>query len=97
MEMMQAAGVPAGIVATGEDLMEYDPQLQHRGFYRTLEHPEIGDGVYRGATPSFIFSKNPCELTRAPLMGENNDYILKDILGLSDEEIQALIDEEVLN
>ncbi|MBN1664183.1 MAG: CoA transferase [Deltaproteobacteria bacterium] len=97
MEMMQAGGVPAGIVSTGEDIMELDPQLRHRHFYRTLDHPEIGEGTYRGSTPSFIFSKCPCDVGRAPLMGEHNEYILKEILGMKDDEVQALIDAEVLN
>lgn len=96
MEMMQAAGVPAGIVSTGEDLMEHDPQLKHRRYFQRLEHPEIGEGSYRGITPSFIMSRCPTEIRRAPLMGEHNEYVLKTVLGMSDEEIDELIEEEVL-
>jgi len=97
MEMMQQAGVAAGIVSTGEDIMEHDPQLKHRNFYQRLQHPEIGEGEYRGVTPSFILSKCPWKINRAPLMGEHNEVVLKEILGMSDEEIQELIDTEVLN
>ena len=94
MSLMQAAGVAAGLVATGEDMMEYDPQLKHRGFFWELDHPEIGR--YRGVTPSFIMSKSPCEIRRAPLMGEHNEYVLKEILGMSDEEVDELIREGVV-
>jgi len=96
MEMMQAAGVAAGVLSTGEDMLEHDDQLKHRQYWQRLEHTEIGEGVYYGATPSFIMSKCPWEVTRAPLMGEHNEYVLKEILGKSDEEINELIREEVL-
>jgi benzylsuccinate CoA-transferase BbsF subunit len=94
MTVMQASGVAAGVVATGEDMMEKDPQLKHRHFFHELQHPEIGR--YRGTSPSFILSKNPCEITRAPLMGEHNEYALKELLGMSDKEISDLIKEGIL-
>ena len=78
-------------------MMEFDPQLKHRNYYWQLTHPEIGEGNYRGVTPSFIMSKCPCEITRAPLMGEHNEYVLKEILGMSDKEIEELIEMEVVN
>jgi len=96
MHMMQEAGVPAGIVATGEDVMEHDPQLKLRGFYKHLEHPEIGEGGFHALTPSFIMSKSPVEIKRSPLIGEHNEFILKKILGMRDDEIEELIMEEVL-
>ena len=96
MQMMQAAGVAAGIVATGEDCMEKDPQLRLRKFYQFLEHPEIGEGGYCGLTPSFIMSKCPVEMKRSPLMGEHNEVILKEMLGMTDDEIETLIVDEVL-
>ncbi|UCH42252.1 MAG: CoA transferase [Dehalococcoidales bacterium] len=94
MAMMQAAGVAAGVLQTGEDLMEKDPQMAHRHFYWELQHPEIGR--YRGVAPSFVFHEFPYELQRAPLMGEHNEYALKEFLGMSDEEIEELIREGVL-
>lgn len=94
MNLMQAAGVAAGIVAAGEDMMEYDPQLRYRHFFQELAHPEIGK--YHGVTPSFIMSKCPCEIRRSPLMGEHNEYVLKDILGMSDGEVDELIREGVV-
>jgi benzylsuccinate CoA-transferase BbsF subunit len=94
MSMMQAAGVAAGIVATGEDMMDRDPQLKHRRVFRELDHPEIGK--YHGVAPSFDLSKCPAEIERAPLMGEHNEYVLKDILGMSDEEVDELIRESII-
>jgi benzylsuccinate CoA-transferase BbsF subunit len=94
MSLMQSAGVAAGVVATGEDLMERDPQLRHRRLFRELDHPEIGK--YHGVTPAFAFSGYPAEIERAPLLGEHNEHVLKDILGMSDEEVDELVREEVI-
>jgi len=89
MSMMQAAGVAAGVLQTGEDLLEHDPQLKHRHFFWELDHPETGK--YRAPGPPFILSKCPYELRRAPLIGEHNEYVLKGLLGMPDEEIAELI------
>lgn len=94
MTLMQNAGVPAGVVETAEDLMEHDPQLKHRHFYWELDHPEVEK--YRSPGPSFTLSKTPCELRRAPLLGEHNEYVLKELLHMSDDEIAELVIEEVV-
>jgi benzylsuccinate CoA-transferase BbsF subunit len=95
MSRMQAVGVPAGIVQTGQDLLEHDPQLKFRHFFWELDHPEIGK--YRARGPSFLLSKSPYELRRAPLLGEYTEYGLKEILGMSDEEVAELAIEGVLD
>ena len=94
MTMMQAGGVAAGIVATAEDMLERDPQLRHRHFFHTVKHPEVGE--YRTTRPAFIMSRDPCEVARAPLLGEHNEYALKEVLGLSDDEIAELVIEGAL-
>jgi len=94
MHLMQAAGVAAGVVETVEDIIEHDPQLKHRHFHWRLAHPEMGNYIASG--PSFVLSKSPCELQRAPLLGEHNEYVLKDILGMSDDEIADLVIEGVV-
>jgi benzylsuccinate CoA-transferase BbsF subunit len=89
MNTLQKAGVPAGAVHNGEDLLA-DQQLNHRGTYVTLEHPEIGPHIYQ--PPPFRLSKTPHELTMpAPCLGQHNEYVLKEILSMSDEEIADLL------
>ncbi|MDE2988464.1 MAG: CoA transferase [Chloroflexota bacterium] len=84
MQQLQSAGVPAGVVQTPEDLRN-DPQLAHRGHFWMLDHPTMGHRAYDG--PSFRLSETPAELTKAaPLLGEDNEYVYKDIVGMSDEE-----------
>ncbi|UCH42250.1 MAG: CoA transferase [Dehalococcoidales bacterium] len=94
MFMMQGAGVPAGILETGEDMMDKDPQFKERHLFWELDHQEAGK--YRGMAPSFMLSRFPYEIERSPLMGEHNEYALKEFLGMSDEEIKELIREGVL-
>lgn len=89
MSRMQAAGVPAGVTESGEDLVA-DPQLNHRGTFVILEHPEIGPHIYQ--PPPFKLSKTPAEITMpAPCLGQHNEYILKEVLGMSDDEVADLL------
>jgi crotonobetainyl-CoA:carnitine CoA-transferase CaiB-like acyl-CoA transferase len=64
-------------------------QLEARGYWRKLEHKELGATVtYPG--PPIKLSATPWELRgRAPLLGEHNDEVYKE-LGLSADELQAL-------
>jgi benzylsuccinate CoA-transferase BbsF subunit len=81
---LQAAGVPAGTVNNGRDMFK-DPQLLARRHYRTVDHPETGPTRYDG--PPFSLSDCPLEVTAAPLLGEHNDYVFRELLGLGEDEI----------
>ncbi|MBW1710477.1 MAG: CoA transferase [Deltaproteobacteria bacterium] len=94
MELLQREGVPAGVVQEAPDLVDKDPQLRHRGFWVELDHPELGIRKHEGV--SFTFTKTPGRLKRpAPLLGEHNDYVFGEILGMTPEEIKKYTDEEV--
>ena len=94
MEKLQAAGVPAGVVQSQADLWE-DPQLEHRKFFTWLDHAECGPMPYDGL--QFLLSKTPGSL-RMPqaLIGQHNNVILREKLGMSDDEIGNLVAEGVL-
>ena len=95
MSMFQECGVPAGVVqVTGEDILDNDPQLKHRNFLWELEHPELGK--HRNPGSAFVLSKSPYEVQRAPLLGEHNEYVLKQLLNLADDEIADLVIEGVV-
>lgn len=95
METLQAAGVPAGVVQNGRDVLEGDPHLKERGYYVYLDHPEAGHTAYDG--PGFRLTKTPGVLrSPAPCLGEHNEKVCKEILGLDDEEIAELLIEQVL-
>jgi len=89
MEKLQKKGIPAGIVQTGEDLLN-DPQLKYRKHFRYLEHKGIGKHPYH--SPAYRLSKTPCDIkTAGPCLGEHNDYVYKEILGFSDDEISKML------
>ncbi len=94
MIRMQDMGVPAGVVETGEDQLEHDLQTSHRNLFPELDHPQLGK--HHAVASPFQLSKAPCELKRAPLLGEHNEYVLKKILGLSDDEVADLVISGVL-
>jgi len=94
MQLFQDADVPAGIVATGEDLLN-DPQLKYRKHYVFMEHTFIGKHAYHA--PAFRLSKTPHYIWKAaPCLGEDNFYVYKEILGLSENEISDLMAEGVI-
>lgn len=95
MHKLQATGVAAGLLETAEDQLEHDPQFKHRHFFWQLDHPEVGK--YYAPGPPFLLSKSSYEVRRAPLLGEHNEYVLKEILDLSDDEIADMIIEGVFD
>ena len=93
MQLLQAAGVAAGVVANGQDLFE-NPQLENRGFYKPLEHAEIG--LHHYPIPPFKLSRTPCEPRMpAPCLGQHNEYVYRQIIGVSDTEFVELLNDGV--
>jgi len=64
-----------------------DPQLRHREMLVEIDHPVIGKIEYPGNPLKFSKSKIDT-FERAPLLGEHTAEILKDILQLSEDEIE---------
>ncbi len=88
---LQAAGVPAAPVLEASRLLS-DPHIQARGLYQpqTL-FDQVG--TFRYAAPFLHFSATPLTVRKpAVAMGEDNDYVYRQLLGLSDAEYAALRD-----
>ena len=84
-ELLQARGVPAYRSARSEDL-HADPQLAHRGHFITVEHAEMGPVVVENGRA--MLSDTKPHITRAgPVYGQDNEYVLREILGLTDDEV----------
>jgi benzylsuccinate CoA-transferase BbsF subunit len=94
MERLQAVGVPAGMVMNSRHLMDNDEQLRHRGYWQTLDHPEIGESQF--TSPPFLLDGERVNLRRPPLLGEHSEDLLQQLLGYSAEQVQALRQEGVL-
>jgi len=88
MALLQKQGVAAGVVQDASDLAQ-DPQLKQRGFFIELDHPELGKTI-SDATPIRL-SDTPARYTRpAPVLGQDNDYVYGELLGMSDGELAEL-------
>lgn len=87
-EMLQKAGVGAGLVANAKDLDE-DPQLKHYNFYRELDHPYMGKLRYYHPDPIKL-SAAEADMHRPVLLGEHTDYVCTDILGMPRDEVERL-------
>ena len=85
MDLLQAAGVPAGMVQRSSDHM-VDPQLAHRQFFRPMAHPEMGIVPYEGHSYRIAGYNNGPRFP-APCIGEHSYEVLSEVLGLSDDDI----------
>jgi crotonobetainyl-CoA:carnitine CoA-transferase CaiB-like acyl-CoA transferase len=84
----QKAGVATGAYQTPEEIMNSE-QLNSRGFFAELDHPEMGRITY--PTAPYKFSKTPWQGRRgAPLLGEHNEEIYCSRLGHSKEDLARL-------
>ncbi|UCC59450.1 MAG: CoA transferase [Dehalococcoidia bacterium] len=93
-EMLQNAGVAAMPSFSNEEIFS-DPHFKERGLAVDVEHPAIGKQTVLG--PPWRLSETPARVTKsAPLIGEHNDYVFKELLGMSGEEIERLTAEEII-
>ncbi|MGA1792259.1 MAG: CoA transferase, partial [bacterium] len=92
MKLIQEAGVAAGVVQNGKDLLN-DPNLREQNFYSELDHPVLEKFIYSGMPVQL--SKTPWETKRSPCFGEHNEYVYTQLLGISDEEFIHLYGEGV--
>ena len=94
MQSLMSHGVPAGMVQRSSDL-ESDPQLAHRKYFRTLEHQEMGPVPYAGHQFRIKGYDNGPRFP-APVLGQHNEQVLREVLGMTDEEItEAIIAEAI--
>ena len=93
-ELLQSHGVAAVPVMGAEERL-FNPHFRERDLYADIEHPALG------AEPIFNLmwnlSQTPSAIRRhAPLMGEHNQQVFCDILGLSAQEVKALEEAQVI-
>ena len=86
--LLQARGIAAFPSFTCKDIIE-DPHLNARGFVERLEHPEVGARAHTGIPWRFAERPNGVRMP-APQLGGHTDEVLRDVLGLSDAEIDDL-------
>ncbi len=97
MTALQAEGVPAGAVLDSKDLL-FNPHLMERQFYEIVRHHPSTE------MPPLPYASRPWKLSgtpavspqAAPIMGEHNEFVFGELLGLSVEQIADLEEEGVI-
>jgi crotonobetainyl-CoA:carnitine CoA-transferase CaiB-like acyl-CoA transferase len=88
MECLQAHGVAAGMIFSEPEAYD-DPHLNARGFFATMTHDDCGTHRYPGM--QWKMSTTPGRIRHAACrLGEHNDYVYRDLLGLSEGELKRL-------
>jgi crotonobetainyl-CoA:carnitine CoA-transferase CaiB-like acyl-CoA transferase len=99
MNRLQQAGVAAGVCQTAEDRCENDLQLAALKWLTEITGTKIGTWpvpevpAKLSATPAYV--GGPID-RGAPCYGEDNVYILRDMLGFTEEEIAKLAADDVI-
>ncbi|MBI4641472.1 MAG: CoA transferase [Candidatus Tectomicrobia bacterium] len=94
MQTLQEAGIAAGPVYDAIGVL-HDPHLKERDFFVNLEHPDIGTVTHPNVPMKL--SETPGALRMPiPRLGEHNDYVFGELLGLPKEEIERLERDEVI-
>ena len=94
---LQAVGVPAGPVLDARDLFS-DPHLAARKFFDHIEHSqetEVGCRPQLGRPWRFSAFEVPTPAA-GPRLGEANDYVLRELLGLGEAEIATMAEQGVI-
>jgi len=99
MMKLQRAGVPAGVCQNAEDRCDCDPQLRHLKWLTEVTGTKIGTWpVYElpmkfSRTPAYIGGP----INRgAPCYGEDNEWVLTELLGMSRSAVERLAEDGVI-
>jgi len=88
LEAMKVAGVPAGKLFTAEDMLS-DEQYAARGSIVEVEDPDIGAFPMQNVVPRL--SETPGEVRwTGPKLGQHNDEVYGKVLGMGDEDLEAM-------
>lgn len=93
-DMLQRIGVAAMPSFNVAELVA-DPHLSGRDCLVTVEHPEAGQNTF--VAPPWKLSATPARITRhAPMVGQHNEYVFCELLGMPVEEFAVLVGEQVI-
>lgn len=96
MRILQQAGVPAGAVLDPKEVLQ-EPHLRERGFWQLVEQgPEVGKRPQPMQMPAKFNQSWGGPLRAAPRLGEHNEQILGELLGIPKDEIARLEEEKVI-
>ncbi len=93
LERCNALDIPCGPVLAMKELLE-DESLRARGMIAEVEHPQRGSYFTVGCP--LVLSDSPVDYRRAPLLGEHNEELLKELMGYDAARVESLRAEGVI-
>ena len=88
-QLLQAAHVPAHRASSSIDVLD-DPQLSSRQHFIDVSHAEFGQVTIENSR--MIFSSTPAQVVAsAPVFGQHNEHVLRDLLNYSEDEVLDLV------
>ncbi|MFT7652590.1 MAG: crotonobetainyl-CoA:carnitine CoA-transferase CaiB-like acyl-CoA transferase [Candidatus Azotimanducaceae bacterium] len=94
-EQLQGAGIASAPVEHLQDMLEHDPQLANH--YQTVRQPVAPDTDILIDKEAARWVGAELQLSRAPNLGEHNQFVAQNILGKDDEAFVQLLTEEIIN
>jgi benzylsuccinate CoA-transferase BbsF subunit len=92
-ERLQKHGVAAAPVLNVADLLD-DPHYRARGTFIEVQHPlGFPETIYGAYVKT---SRTEANVRTGPMMGQDNEYVFKELLGLAEERYERLVAEEVI-
>lgn len=94
LDLMDKFGVPAGLIYRAPDMLE-DPHFQARDAIVSVPHPDFGELRMQNVAPKL--SETPGSIrSPSPALGQHNDEIYRDLLGLSEARYAELRSAKVI-
>ena len=92
--LLQKAGIPAGPMLLAQDLLD-DPHLNERGFHTVVDRAVVG--AHKHSCLATRLSKTPGRIRGpAPLLGEHNEWVFGELLGMPHEEMAKLEEDKFI-
>jgi len=86
--------LPAGPIRTMKEALD-EPEVRRRGMLKTYRHAQVGEVPIIGS--NYHFSDTPVDDTRPPpSLGQHTDSVLREIAGLTPDEVKALRQSKVV-
>ncbi len=93
-ERLQQAGVPAGVIQNAHDLAN-DPHLIANDFFTSLNHPVLGK-TKTETTPLNFKNHRKTSWRSSPLLGEANQYVFGELLGMSEAAMRSYFQQGII-